>query len=180
MVTRFFAKIDKNGPIIRPELGHCWISGHTPLDTGYTSVFRTKLSLPKHITGHRLSWILHHGPIPQDFCVLHKCDVRKCVNPDHLFLGTRVDNMSDMRLKMRAASGRSCGECHGMHKLTESEVIKIRQLLAAKCTTRTEIAVKYKVSRSTIAHIATGYTWKSGSCVSRIPQPTYHSQCPPA
>lgn len=50
---------------------------------------------------HRLAYTVWSGPIPDDLCVLHKCDNRRCINPDHLFLGTRLDNTADMLSKGR-------------------------------------------------------------------------------
>lgn len=53
------------------------------------------------IGAHRISWMVHNGHIPENICVLHKCDNPLCINPDHLFLGTYQDNTNDMIEKNR-------------------------------------------------------------------------------
>lgn len=57
----------------------------------------------RNMRAHRVSWIVHHGDIPSGLNVLHRCDNRACVRPDHLFLGTQRDNFEDMVAKGRAA-----------------------------------------------------------------------------
>jgi len=74
---------------------------------------------------HRLSFEFYKGEFPADSDILHHCDMPLCVNPDHLFLGTHQDNMSDMKNKGRA---RTCkGETHKRSKLTDDLVRQIRQ-----------------------------------------------------
>lgn len=113
-----------------PNTG-CWLWKHGTHKFGY--------GFFKHageVTAHRVSWVLHNGPIPDGMHVLHRCDVPQCVNPDHLFLGTHTDNMKDCARKgrtqrynttkthcpkghpyagdnllLRSDSGRSCREC---------------------------------------------------------------------
>jgi len=95
MTERFWKKADKSGD--------CWLWTGSKMSSGYGSFnFYGNVQL-----AHRVSWILKYGPIPigYDFhgtCVLHKCDTKLCVNPDHLFLGTNADNVADMLAKGRA------------------------------------------------------------------------------
>ena len=74
---------------------------------------------------HRVAYELYIGKIPKGMCVCHKCDTPKCVNPDHLFLGTTNDNMQDMCNKDRQAKG----TLNGNSKLVPKDVIKIRRML---------------------------------------------------
>lgn len=89
-MQRFFNKIEKS------EDG-CWLWKAGSRGNGYGAF---KLH-HKTIDAHRISWMLHYGDIPNGMFVCHKCDVRQCVNPDHLFLGTNSDNMKDCYRKNR-------------------------------------------------------------------------------
>jgi hypothetical protein len=83
----------------------CWLWTASLGSTGYGQIcVRDEKGQYRQTKAHRVSWILTNGPIPGGLQVLHKCDNPPCVNPDHLFLGTAIDNMRDM-----AAKGRHVG-----------------------------------------------------------------------
>lgn len=103
---------------------------------------------------HRHSYRLHHGPIPAGLLVMHSCDVRNCVNPAHLSLGTIADNVEDCVSKQRQARG----EQKPAAKLTEQEIREIRALLA-EGRSRRAIAPGFGVSKTTISDIANGELW---------------------
>jgi HNH endonuclease len=71
-----------------------WIGAATSLQYGVI-----KLPHGRTVTAHAASWIIHNGPIPEGIFVLHHCDTRQCVRPDHLFLGTQKDNQQDAAAK---------------------------------------------------------------------------------
>ena len=110
----------------------------------------------KQIKAHRFSWMLHRGEIPKGIFVLHKCDNRKCVNPDHLFLGTHQDNMDDMVIKHRSATNK--GKANGAAKLTEADIIGIRNALG-NYLTQSYIGKVYGVSQTQISHINLRKQW---------------------
>lgn len=116
---------------------------------------------------HRFSWETFCGVIPDGFYVCHKCDVTCCVNPDHLFVGTALDNSLDMCWKGRAPESlHAIGGGNGRAVLCEDDVITIRQLRSNGEPLKS-IAVRFGVSLSTISSIATGKTWTRFSA----PQP---------
>lgn len=83
-----------------PNTG-CWLWGAS-LKEGKCGGYGQLKVNGKEVTAHRVSYMIHKGPIPKGLYVLHTCDVRSCVNPDHLFLGTQKDNIHDMMKKGRA------------------------------------------------------------------------------
>lgn len=109
-------------------------------------------------TAHRFSWHLHYGPIPEHLCVCHNCpgkDNPSCVNPEHLWLGTRSENISDGVKKGQFRRGESCHTS----KLSENIIPEIRK--QAQCGMRyTDLAKLYKVRPSTIRSVTLGLTWK--------------------
>lgn len=108
---------------------------------------------------HRVSWVLHCGPIPDGLHVLHKCDVRACVNPEHLFLGTQAENVDDMIAKGRHVCTPLFGEDNPMSKLTRAQVASIRREYAAGGVTMNQTAAKYGVTVMTIQRAITRTSW---------------------
>src|SRR5437660_2311489 len=109
---------------------------------------------------HRIAWLLAKGPIPTGLFVLHKCDNPPCVNPAHLFLGTKADNWRDAIAKGRVDPRRP-GEGH-WHKLTWKQVreIRARHKRGSRKTQSTKaLAEEYGVSPSTIRPIVTHKAW---------------------
>lgn len=86
--------------VVDPETG-CWLHQGITAQSGYGMV-RVKFRL---WPAHRFMWVASRGAVPEDWMVLHRCDVKNCINPDHLFLGTHLDNVQDKCVKGRHRNG---------------------------------------------------------------------------
>ena len=148
VADRFWEKVDKNGPLIQPELGRCWVWRAKISRTGY-GVFNLNGKFP---AASRVAWELTHGTIPMGLGVLHRCDNRPCVNPSHLFLGTPADNVADMRTKNRNRDV-------GAPKLTPDAVRSIRERHALG-ETISALAKAHDVHYVTILYIVHKQAWK--------------------
>lgn len=106
---------------------------------------------------HRFSWELHSGPTPEGLCVLHRCDTPRCVRPDHLFLGTQLENIADRHAKGR--DGRVAGDAHPQAKLTAADVRTIRSLRDEGVLQR-DIAARFGIRQATVNAILLGRAWR--------------------
>jgi hypothetical protein len=113
--------------------------------TGYGRIFRDK----KWRWAHRIAWEDTIGPIPEGLCVLHKCDVSACVNPNHLFVGTQQDNIDDMIQKGRKKT-----------KLKPVDVLRIRELRQQGHTFRVIADMFNLKSGVTVFNIISGKSWR--------------------
>lgn len=133
-----------------PNTG-CWLWIGALVPDGYGSF---RLSTHISIKAHRLSWLTYCGPIPGDAQVLHRCDVRSCVNPDHLFLGDNDANVADRVAKGRSA--RNWGRKSPTAKLTEEQAAAILR----DPRTHAEIAADYGISTGPVQAIKAGKGWR--------------------
>lgn len=143
--------------MVKPDQNGCWIWQGYVFNTGYGGIY-TPLAPKKHTyrQAHRISYKAHKGDIPEGLCVCHTCDVKLCVNPDHLWLGTSQENIADMVQKGRQA--RQKGEAHGHAKLEAADVLEIRAR-ESWGEERKLIASLYGVPPTTITQIVNRSTW---------------------
>ncbi len=162
MRTRYKLGRVKTAPEIRvwrylvPSCG-CWIWGGTIQKRDGYGVFATKPG--KQVKAHRYVYELFGNKIPSGAHLLHRCDNRKCVNPDHMFIGTNRENTADRVAKGRSAHGVKSAKA----KLTPDAVTEIRRLLAAG-ESMSSVARLFGVTAQSIFLIKRGDTWKSVPC----------------
>ena len=144
----------------------------------------------KTTSAHRAIWMECFGDIPEKLCICHKCDIRICVNPTHLFLGTVKDNVWDMKRKGRANYLRgdkhpstlhpenlqrgdehwtrrrpdlmnmAKGSKAGKAKLKEADVLEIRRLWDEGFVDQADLARMFNISRNNISTIVNLKSWK--------------------
>lgn len=119
----------------------CWIwKGYIGNDGYGVSKYNRK--------AHRISYEIFKGEIPEKIFVCHTCDIKSCVAPHHLFLGTTQDNIIDMYKKGK-----------GNFRLCHDSIMRIRELYGKGDISQREIAEMFGVSRRTISHVTTGRSW---------------------
>jgi hypothetical protein len=147
-LRRFWAKVDKGAG------DGCWnwtarLSGKG-MKRNSGGYGRIKINY-RDLQAHRVSWVIHYGPVPDGLNVCHHCDNRRCVRPDHLFVGTDSDNMKDMHNKNRHPR-------RVPMKLNEASAAKIRKL-SSEGVAGYKLAKMFGVTNSTISYVINQKTW---------------------
>lgn len=146
---RFWARV-RRGP-------DCWEWIGSLSDKGYGRLLADGKTRP----AHRLSWELNFGAIPPGLLVCHKCDNRRCVRPEHLFLGTERDNSRDRQAKGRTRGGwvGEGGERHPRARYSNQQISEVRRLLGQGARP-TAAASETGVSLATVYAVRQGKQWK--------------------
>lgn len=144
---RFWGRVDKNGP------NGCWVWTGVTNERGYGMIC---WGGNKNYRAHRYVWEQKHGPTPSyQFC-LHKCDNRRCVNPDHIFLGSYKENAHDMISKGRA-------KLYTRAKITKEDAEQIRRdfvRVNSRKSNAKELAGRYGVQVGAIYAVVHGKVWQ--------------------
>lgn len=150
---RFWAKVDKG-----PHPKGCWVwTGCDQRGKGYGG-FRFR---GRGVGVHRLSYEIHKGVAPANLLVCHECDNRLCVNPDHLWLGTNQDNMTDMVKKGRHVNGAiPAGENCYAAKITEIQILEMRAIYLKGGTSQRKLGERFGIGQMQVCRILRGERWK--------------------
>lgn len=148
IAERFYAKVSAV-----PNENGCldWLACHNRKGYGTFQIGHTS------VHAHRVAWEIANGPIPPGMWVLHRCDRPRCVNVEHLWLGSNADNVRDRDAKGRGAAIK--GEKQSLAKLTEADVLKIRSGHFDGWF-QSQIADHFGISQHTVWCILHRKTWK--------------------
>ena len=146
--NRFWSHVDIK------SIDDCWNWTGCTKSSGY-GAFRIGGRKGKTISANKFAYEITKGEIPEKHDVCHKCDNRLCCNPNHLFVGTRKQNMIDCVNKNRIARG----EKHGSSVLTKAQVTEIRSKYIPYKYSQFRLAKEYSVARTTIQEIIERRTW---------------------
>lgn len=146
VIPKFWSRVEVKGDT------ECWIWKGTLKGGGYGQIGFNYRYFHAHVISYMLA---KNSDIPPGLCVCHTCDNRVCVNPAHLWLGTKGENNTDRAKKGRTASKK--GMDNGRAILSELDVIKIRELAAS--TDYEFLAARFGVKRPTIAAIVCRRLW---------------------
>jgi hypothetical protein len=153
-VDRFWAKVRKTD--------ECWFWMGACYPCGYGEFH---LPTKETVAAHRVAYQLLVGPIPVGMVLCHHCDERRCVRPDHLFVGTQRDNMRDMATKGRQGfqvdpTRAAHGEMNGKAVLTDEIVRSIRKKYATGKTSYPKLAKEFDICKSHVEQVVRRKIWK--------------------
>lgn len=130
----------------------CWLWTASCAGKGYGQI-----KVPgerRQMYAHRLSYLIHKGEVPEGKQICHTCDVPKCVNPEHLFVGTSQDNHDDMKAKDRSTHG----ILNKRAKLNEKMVRHIKVMLR-EGVPQQRVARAFDISQTEVSRIGLGLRW---------------------
>lgn len=154
---------------VKNPVSGCWEwKGTKRRGYGRTIIGSRKDGTRQNITAHRLAYETWVGEIPVGYEVCHKCDNPSCINPDHLFVGTRQDNINDRERKSRNII--KTGEEHPRAKLSKKIVKEARWEHAFCGTSYQKLADKYGVSKTVMRNAIDCKTWKCVTYMPKIPE----------
>jgi hypothetical protein len=151
--SRFWLRVQ---PSDDPDGCWLWLGKINPT-TGYGIVQRDR----REEGAHRTAYALTYGEVPDGLSVLHTCDIRPCVRPDHLYAGTQRDNVLDMYERGRVIGYQgSPGMSNGAAMLTDGEVVMMRALHGSGAMNQRQLVVEFGASKGAVSNIVLYKSWR--------------------
>lgn len=155
LAERLESRLNKSAP------NGCWEYMGTRMPRGYGQIGKGGKGTG-NFYAHRAAWMCWRGPIPEGMDVCHKCDNPPCCNPDHLFIGTRSDNMRDCVKKGRFVVGdRLRGTANPNTKLSEDQVREIRFIYAIGGASQSQLARQFGTGQNHVSRIIRREAWEN-------------------